>query len=42
MAIATASTKLKTVGHFINGKNIHRDGRTIDIFNPAKGRLVNI
>ena len=39
MAIATASTKLTTVGHLINGKNVHRDGGTIDIFNPAKGEV---
>ena len=39
MAIATTSSKVITVGHFINGKNVHRDGRSIDIFNPAKGEV---
>ena len=39
MAIATTSSKVTTVGHFINGKNVHRDGATIDIFNPAKGEV---
>ena len=32
-------SKLPVLGHFIDGREISGDGRTIEVFNPAKGKV---